>query len=196
MPPAARSELVQWIDNHLQEPEVELTPAIPPPEAVVYTDASEFGWGAVVTLSSGTAFTIGEQWTIEDRTSWNLASSVTAESLALVKAIQQIASVNSEHIRVFTDHMPLVYAFKRGYAKAYAYNWAILVLKNTFPKLELSVEWVKGILNVEADAISRGMKKPTDGSTETKEGGKEEEYGDYGIQATLVTRGPPNTACT
>jgi hypothetical protein len=174
MSPVAIAEMFQWIEDLINAPPAKLLPEEIDYEATMHVDASAFGWGAVVVDSTGQVHNLGAPWSEEDRRTWNLQSSVSAEPLALVKAVQAWASTNTRHIRVFTDHQPLVWAWRTGYAKAYSYNAAILTLNATFPLLKITMEFIAGVLNVDADRISRG------GVT----GGANKDYGVYGIQAT------------
>jgi hypothetical protein len=156
MPHIVRREFICWIDDHLRGNSTPLDVPDNESEATAYVDASAFGWGGIITDHLGNVRTVGGEWSAEDRRSWNLGSSVAAEPLALVKLIQAYASTESRHIRVFSDHLPLVYAFRAKWAKAHSYNAAILVLQNTFPLLRLSLEFVPGVDNIIADRISRG----------------------------------------
>jgi len=112
MPPGVRSELIAWAKVAAENEPV----AVWQEESVdftIYTDASETGWGAVSVSRNGSVLQLSEPWSERDVAAYDLQSSVQAEPLAIVRAVQALVPSHAKEVVIFTDHMPFVYAFQR-----------------------------------------------------------------------------------
>lgn len=152
----ARQELEAWLDMLLLNVPTELgTPKELEEDCVVYSDASAWGWGSC-TVRDGRTRTTNAEWTMDEKLRDNLRSSVNAEPKALVNAVIAAARPGDRRIIVFTDHLPLVYAWQRGYGKALPYNHMVVCLKRALPNVRIELQFVPGASNP-ADRASRGF---------------------------------------
>jgi len=126
-----------------------------PPEITIYVDASAFGWGAVCFSGSSVKYA-GGAWSAEDRASFNLNQSTVAEPLAVKKAVLAFVSTRFKHVRIFSDHIGLVFAGNKKYGKSADYNSLCAFLQEYFPETDFSFNFIPGEKNVLADDISRG----------------------------------------
>jgi hypothetical protein len=165
-----RAELYEWLGTCANHPEVPLVnPQVDhlPVLANVWTDASAWGYGAVVEWSSGRVQTISRPWTAGDRASLNIQHSTVAEPHAIHKLMAEIfgsadflAGFNGTdlvgRVEIHTDHLPIVHAVQAtaGFAKGYMYNLLILSMQRY--RIAFSFRFVPGSLNI-ADRLSRGF---------------------------------------
>ncbi|PHR97879.1 MAG: hypothetical protein COA68_12070 [Oceanobacter sp.] len=157
--PVAHLQLRQWLLLAATRPSRPLIdPPVPTPEFRMWVDASAFGWGAVVERTEDSSILrVGRPWSAEDRLVYNIASSVVAEPLGMRRAIAAIATTATRAIEVHTDHEPLVCAWRAGRGRVATYNDCLLAVQAAFPELRVDVQFVAGIANGGADAISRGL---------------------------------------
>ena len=157
--PVARLQLRQWLLLAATRPPRPLIdPPTPTPEYRMWVDASAYGWGAVVERAEDAGIIrVGRPWSPEDRAMYNVASSVVAEPLGMRRAIAAIATTATRAIEVHTDHEPLVCAWRAGHGKVATYNDCILAVQAAFPELRVDAQFVAGVANGGADAISRGL---------------------------------------
>jgi len=129
---------------------VSILSAVPPPvDTLLITDASKVGWGALAGQPGCTPTTTAGAWATF------IGSSVVAEPEGAWQALQSMQlPYNPRHVRLVTDHEPLVHAHKSGRATAWAYN-ALLARLATLP-YHVSLEFLPGVNNP-ADAPSRGI---------------------------------------
>jgi len=122
---------------------------------ILFTDASVDRWGAIhVEASTGIIRVYSREWTASDRERWNLASSVASEPLAIANTLCCCVSPRSDkHIRIYTDHQPVVDALSSDCAKGYSY-WRLQSLVRTLP-CRISVRYIPGEDNP-SDSFSRG----------------------------------------
>lgn len=121
----------------------------PPVDVVLMTDASKTGWGALAGKPGGHPTTLSGQW------AQFIGSSVVAEPEGAWQALQAMQLTHKpQHVRLLTDHLPLVYATESGRATAWSYNFLLSRLA-TLP-FHVSLEFLPGIDNP-ADAPSRGV---------------------------------------
>lgn len=121
----------------------------PPVDVVLITDASKTGWGALAGKPGGHPTTLSGQW------AQFIGSSVVAEPEGAWQALQAMQLTHKpQHVRILTDHLPLVYASESGRATAWSYN-SLLSRLATLP-FHVSLEFLPGIDNP-ADAPSRGV---------------------------------------
>jgi len=165
LPPTARQHLFSWLADAAALPCVPIVPPpTPGPELRIWTDASAFGWGALVErIADGAILRLGRPWSREDRAQHNIASSVIAEPLAFRRAVLSVCTLATRAIEVRSDHLPPVWAWRRGSGRIAAYNDCIAHVAHAFPDLHVDVQFVKGVENKDADAISRGLFPPSCG---------------------------------
>ncbi len=94
LPPLARDELRAWCDKLLTNTPVPLsTPHdTTASQTTVFTDASAYGYGAVVLYPDGTSKTISHQWTAAEHQQYDLHSSVVAEPRAVQLLMAELFS--------------------------------------------------------------------------------------------------------
>jgi hypothetical protein len=150
----ALGSLRSWFaDLHTNPPTSITKPQAPLNPDVIFVDASAEGWGAVH-LRDGSVHVVAGSWTPADHASHNLSSSVSAEPLAISRALARcIVPLSSEGVIVYTDHMPAVSACSSPCAKGYAY-WRLQQFLLHFPT-PVEIRWIPGTKNP-ADASSRG----------------------------------------
>ncbi len=126
-----------------------------PPELEIFIDASAGGWGAYILSPEGWTKELAMPWSRDDHAVWNLYSSVAAEPLAFVRALKAAVSVNHRHVKVYTDHQPLVFAANAVTIRCHAYADALKTIQDIFPQLRVTIEHIAGVDNVVADKLSR-----------------------------------------
>jgi len=154
MPPHVQQDLRAWIAELCADVPRMLADEIErPPSDILFVDASAYGWGAVHVRKDGTLHTAAEPWTPRDYQTWNLESSVSAEPLAIARALCRCITPNSEGVCIYTDHEPVVKALRTSCARTYTY-W---VLQNALRSVATPcvLRHIAGSLNP-ADGFSRG----------------------------------------
>lgn len=121
-------------------------------QLTIYVDASDIGWAAVSIGTTGAMAQIARNWTDAERAQWNVSSSVVAESVAIRNAVAVLVPNTMLKVRVFTDHLPIVWAAKRGFGRAFAYSWLMHCLAQYQTSFEIL--HVTGGMNP-ADELSR-----------------------------------------
>jgi hypothetical protein len=120
----------------------------------IYTDASARGWGALAVQGASVRW-VRREW--QSHTESSVASEPRALALAACFFIQP-----HEHHRVeiFTDHLPLVYAWQKGWGKAYEYSRVCSLLHVYRDQgVHVAIIYIPGPLNP-ADALSRSFDPP------------------------------------
>jgi len=157
------------------------------PEVQVWVDASRWGYGYVA-VTKGKVTRMAREWSAPEHEALNLGSSVVAEPRAIEKmALELFFRSEREresplHVRIFSDHLPLVFAKQKGFGKAFMYNKMITTLDgitNGGQKIFFEICFVKGSENP-ADYLSRGWADfspeigffQAEGGHEDKEGGQ------------------------
>jgi hypothetical protein len=155
----ARAELEGWLRILRCNHQVALGTSVPaddaPVDVEIFSDASAWGWGTTA-LRNGMPVQHAAPWSPTERARWDCSSSVAAEPLALVRSAAAVVRPGDRLVRIHTDHLPMVHAFRRGYGKAFAYNSAIVALMQLFPATQFLVVFVPGAANP-ADRLSRGF---------------------------------------
>jgi hypothetical protein len=123
------------------------------PQAVMYTDASCKGWGAVI-VTEKTVRTIAREWTIQQREQFNLNLSATTEPLAVILAAAATMTPQFRSVAIITDHEPLFLAIQHGSANSYMYNRVCEFFHKNYPQTEIQCQFIEGIKNP-ADKPSR-----------------------------------------
>ena len=145
-----------WIEELIEnQPRPILKSTISDVTDILFTDASSLRWGAIhVEAATGIIRVYSREWSENDRAQWNLSSSVASEPLAIANALCVcVTPLPGRHIRVYTDHQPIVDALSTDCAKGYAY-WRLQSLVHSLP-CEVSVRYIPGQTNP-ADSFSRG----------------------------------------
>ena len=151
------SQLSVWLLQLLANAPVPITDRSFECDLTITVDASLLGWGAILERNNGTISIEARPWSPADHANHSLWSSTVAEPLAVIRAAIAGISSSTRFVRVFSDHLPLVYAGKRGYARARVYNDTILRLRELFPWVTFDFVFVAGINNP-ADPFSRGLR--------------------------------------
>jgi hypothetical protein len=152
--------LLQWTQAALANPFVACT-SPKSAERVLVTDASDWGWGAVLFDSaSGAIATHGEAWTDKDRAMLNTGVSAHCEPNAVYRALCRfIRPDDNRPLLILTDSTTARYAIERGYSPSFAVNSIANRIAREFGGVPMRLEYIKGALNV-ADAPSRGAPLP------------------------------------
>ena len=108
---------------------------------ILFTEASSSRWGAIhVEAATGILRVHSREWSANDRAQWDLSSSVASEPLAseplaIANALYVCVTPDpGRHIRVYTDHQPIVDALSSDCSKGYAY-WCASKASYTQPTL-------------------------------------------------------------
>jgi len=150
IPANTAKQFVSWASAVQHAKPVPITAEASAPGLVLFVDASATGWGVVAVRDGGTLCD-GQRW------SDSIGSSVVAEPLATWMAICRTVNANDKHITIFSDHLPLVYAGNKGYAKCFTYNTLLQKITATFPEKIFRFEHIAGVNNP-SDEPSRGRK--------------------------------------
>jgi hypothetical protein len=136
-------------------------PVDAPPEWLICTDASRWGWGYLA-VNSGTneVRTFGARWSdhMEKTYGDQLGSSVFAEPKGVVNSVLHLLSVHDpvRRVRIATDNTATRFSFQRGFSSvALHLNQCIMRLKEIFPDLVIDMMYIPGEENP-ADGPSRG----------------------------------------
>jgi hypothetical protein len=158
LPPGVRTELIEWTKIAAANVPVAvwLEDSLDP-DFTIYTDASATGWGAVSISKNGSVLQLSEPWSQKDLASYDLQSSVHAEPLAIVYAVQALVPSHAKDVVIFTDHMPFVYAFMSTFGRAWSYSMAVQYLMSR--RTRFQVRFVQGETNP-ADVLSRARHPP------------------------------------
>ena len=153
-----RTDISNWINLLLENKAVPLYDARDDTDyeadLTLTVDACETGWGCVATTEHSTQY-FGSQWSNGDHENHNLFSSVSSEPLGMWRSVVSTVSTTMKKVIIYTDHLPLVFAMKRGVAKADSYNILMCKLKETYKDVKFEVRFISGEKNVIADFLSR-----------------------------------------
>ncbi|PHR97545.1 MAG: hypothetical protein COA68_12375 [Oceanobacter sp.] len=209
--PLARDSFRNWIAalrRNTPRPLYNGTDESDHPHAILYVDASEERWAYVLWNREDSSIrTHAELWTAEDKTRWNLGSSVSSEPLgacrSLCHAIPLTATRHramhgpdrvTRHVHLYTDHAPLIHAVPSVCARTYTY-WRLQKLCREFRAMGtmITLRHIPGIKNP-ADPGSRGISK-TDVEwnlllQDAKQHALDTEDGEYGKRVNDAETGP------
>ena len=152
-----RAEMILWCDIAAKNEPVPVWTEDVEPDITIYTDASATGWGAISISKGGTILQLSQPWT-EDDWRWNLFSSVAAEPLAMRKAIAAMVPCTAKKVVIYTDHLPLHYAMKKTFGRAYSYS-LVAQLVGSYRDCVFDVRFIPGTQNP-ADVLSRAQHPP------------------------------------
>jgi hypothetical protein len=119
----------------------------------LYVDASAIGWAAISIHSSGSVVEVARNWTAAERAQWNVSSSVAAEAVAVANAVAVLVTATPQHVVIYTDHAPLVFATAKTFGAAYSYSWLCARL-GAYTMVDFDIRHITGVLNP-ADKLSR-----------------------------------------
>ena len=149
----ARRELEEWLRVATSNEEVDMTPRREgSPSLTLVVDASAAGYGCIATTDFTECQVYGGQWRSDQRK--DAQSSVWAEPEGIYLSCLRFVRPTDKHVKVFTDHSPVVDAAKAGYARGFSPNLLLLRLRRMFPQTTFEIVHVRGINNP-ADRISR-----------------------------------------
>jgi len=157
IPAVVNRELLAWTEIAAKNTPVPAWQDEVLPDLEIFVDASIDGWGAISFTPEGGIMKVSERWTSADWQAWNLASSVAAEPLAMRKAVARLVTGAMKHVVIHTDHIPLYWAFQKGFAKAWSYSKAVEFLHNY--NTQFTIQYVEGSSNP-ADVLSRHFPEP------------------------------------
>ena len=136
-------------------------------ETTLWVDASMWGWGAVIMSKGYPVKFISQQWSEADheeamQQGGTLSSSVTAEPMAIRRALCSTTIAPGSTIELFSDHSGFVSAAvprngkRRNYGFCTSYDAALTLLADLeHAGVSVRVSFVAGAANP-ADALSRG----------------------------------------
>ena len=149
----ARSELKAWFKVAMENRPVPMVAPSSEPSLCIVADASAAGYGAFAQVRGSAEWKVlSGMWPshLKDK----VTSSVFAEPEAIYLACLRFLRPEDKFVRIYTDHSPLVYANRSGYAKGFHPNELLRRLHETFPGVVFEILHVKGVHNP-ADATSR-----------------------------------------
>ena len=167
--PTAIDELRQWLEAASANKETAMSPDAPgDPSLNLIVDASGVGYCAIATTNFTNSQILSGSWSESQKK--RAQSSVWAEPEGIYLACLRFVRQEDRFVRIFTDHSPVVYANRAGYAKGFSPNHLLERLKKTFPNTIFEIVHVKGECNP-ADRYSRlgevvGEKKLNDEEVE------------------------------
>jgi hypothetical protein len=156
LPRSVREELDHWFSMIELNPWTTMFEEEDDTDAdlTITVDACETGWGCMSTSAESTQY-YGAPWTVADQSENFVFSSVVSEPLGAWRAICRFVPISSKKVVIHTDHLPQVWAMKRGIAKAETYNALLVKLKTYFPNTKFEFRFISGEENTVADALSR-----------------------------------------
>lgn len=155
--PDVKAEILKWIQITIDNEAVGMSDpkSLPFPDLTLYVDASNYGW-ACMSQSAFATKTLQGKWTARDRESFDVASSVVAEPLGVLRAVHGLIPKTAKTVKIFSDHIGLVFAGNKGYGKGETYNQMILQLQREYPNTTFIFEHIAGAINP-VDKASRGL---------------------------------------
>lgn len=144
--PSTKAAWLQWVTQLLDSPGRDISKAATQDFQVLVTDASKFGWGAVLFRPGERYQAWGAQWPPLLRP--HLIAEL--EARALIHGLQHVPP--DRPIKVFIDNTTVLHCLWRRRSKNYFIN---KVLENVTTHNIISVQYIESSKNV-ADGISRG----------------------------------------
>ena len=155
--PSRAQHISKWITDTLEN-HPHPVPLVPPPnqaDFILVTDASAWGWGAILLdMNTGEMHTWNEPW--EAR--WvGARMSAWSEPEAIARALGKFfPNGTKKAVAVLTDSLTAVGAFSKGRSKSFAVNRALMAVQEIFPQFNASWWHIAGTSNP-TDGISRGL---------------------------------------
>eukprot|EP00760_Papus_ankaliazontas_P013683 PhM_4_TR15886/c2_g1_i1/m.17016 len=150
--------IVRWVEETLANPWVDVVAQVPAgdSEYLLVTDASAWGWGAILwNWRTGNVFDTSQPWERAFRAN---KVSTWAESEAIARAVQHFFPEGpTASLAVLTDSGAAVGAFTKGRSGVYALNRSVKTVQDAgFYSAPLSFGHIPGAVNP-ADGLSRGQ---------------------------------------
>jgi len=150
LPRATVTELLRWLDVLcVNSPTALWTEHQTDNDAIIFVDASEEKWSATA-VTATTVQTTSRKWPKVE------PSSVTAEPSAVWLALCRFVNPAWTNVIIVTDHLPMVFAADKGYAKGYTYNQLLSKCHSAFPRLTCRFRFIPG-KDHPSDEPSRGL---------------------------------------
>lgn len=146
--PSIVGDVIDWVTTLLSMPPRHSENWDPETADVLFTDASCYGWGAMLFKKDGTTAAIGGQWSAKERVS----IIAELEAKALLLGLEALVGDRTVPIVVFIDNTTVGYCFARRRSRHYYINKTLHQLAEW--KI-ISLEYVRSEDNL-ADGISRG----------------------------------------
>ena len=154
--PSRFQHISTWIQDTIENVprSVPLVPHPADADYILVTDASAWGWGAILLNADGEMVTWNERWARD----WAGAKrSAWSEPQAIALALRHFfPSGTTRSVAILSDSSTAVGAFAKGRSKAYAVNRALQAVQETFPQFNASWWHIAGEDNP-TDPISRGL---------------------------------------
>ena len=155
--PSRTLHISAWVKKTLENAprKVPLVPHPAEADFILVTDASGWGWGAILLNTiTGEMYTWNERWP----ENWvGARRSAWSEPEAIARALRKFFPNGTQRsVAVLTDSSTAVGAFDKGRSKAYAVNRALLDVQKIFPGFNASWWHIPGTDNP-TDPISRGL---------------------------------------
>jgi ribonuclease HI len=153
MTPQAQGDLKWWIQQLTRNaPRQWLAPS---QKAMITTDASPVGWGAVLSMDGERSFAYG-RWTVLQRAMTSNAKELTAVRMALLSWRAQLEAVAPATVAVQSDNTTTVHLINnRRAAATLAMHLRRLLWCCKRMRLELVATYLPGVQNDTADRLSR-----------------------------------------
>jgi hypothetical protein len=162
--PVSQAQLKALLDLIVENKPVHVTRGSAPPQSTriieAFVDASRWGWGAVILPGGDNANGVQhfrQPWSLEEQAALPLWSSVCSEPRAMRMLLCRLATPNT-HIKIHTDHAPLVWACAgRRWSGQPDYNAVHALLRDLEGRgITVELVYVEGSKNP-ADPLSRGV---------------------------------------
>ena len=155
--PSRYQHVSKWIQDTIENVP-RAVPLVPHPadaDFILVTDASAWGWGAILLNADGEMVTWSERWARD----WEGAKrSAWSEPQAIAHALRHFfPNGTTQSVAVLSDSSTAVGAFAKGRSKAYAVNRSILAVQDTFPHPFNASWWHIAGWDNPTDSISRGL---------------------------------------
>jgi hypothetical protein len=153
--PSCIEQLKGWTEEVLRNEDTPVKKEDEPATAILITDASKWGWGAIyLQVDTGKVRTVSQQW---DKPFVGRKKSTWAEPEAIARAGCYFLEPSEKgRVIILTDSSTAVGAYTKGYSPAFAVNKAVVKLKQNFPLRDIECLHLAGDLNL-ADPYSRNQ---------------------------------------
>jgi hypothetical protein len=151
---SAKPQLQEWMRFLIAN-----RPTSRPPDRItsgikLFTDASDYGWGAVLILGDGVMRIVGNSWNPKERA----RDICERETMAVDNAATAFESwLRNTAFELYVDNTSAMWSIAKGYARAYHLNTRVGELRSTLKDLDarFTIHYVRSADNI-ADGPSRG----------------------------------------
>ena len=153
IPPDVLSDLQLWVDAVTDNLPAHIDYPGEPIDAIMVTDASQWGWGAIWLNATGESLQLAQMpW---GSTLRGADRSTVAEPEAVWRALCRFfRPCDSVRVCILSDHQPFVAAINRGHSAAAGNNGVLARIADRFPRISLRAVFIPGATNP-ADELSR-----------------------------------------